>query len=309
MNEENKTIIKDLLIKLEILRNGLIDERKKNKNYLDKIKELENILQRKDNEIVELNKKKFDLEANLTFEKSKRTQNKQNKKKNIDDNQVNQWEEIINEQGFRLRNLNTQLIDERESFDQQKIQFQTLITLQNQKLDDLKKKYEIVNQENIDLTQKQKDIKVMLDKFDEEKKEYLEKFQRYQNDKIEVQNKNVELQNQLDVVRKEKYQKEKDIEELNKKIDEMAIKLNDMKTLLLNKQLSPKAFKVEMIKPKKILDITFRENTMMENYEMVLKGKSKKEMEEHINILDITEFKINEKDKNIVEIQYFVSKL
>jgi predicted nucleic acid-binding Zn-ribbon protein len=91
----------------------------------------------------------------------------------------------------------------------------------------------------------------MLEKFEEEKEDYLGKFQRYQNDKIEVQNKNVELQNQLDVVRKEKYQKENDIQELNKKIDEMAIKLNDMKTLLLNKQLSPKTFKVEMIKPKK----------------------------------------------------------
>jgi hypothetical protein len=48
---------------------------------------------------------------------------------------------------------------------------------------------------------------------------------------------------------------------------------------------------------------------MMENYEMVLKYKSKKDIEEHINILDITEFKINEKDNNIVDIQYFVSKL
>ena len=138
--KEEKNKIKDLLIKLQILRNGLIDERKKNKNYLDKIKDLEAILQRKDNEIVELTKKKFDLEANLLFEKSKKPQIKQNKKKNIDESQVNKYEEIINEQGFRLRNLNSQLQDEREAFDQQKIQFQTLITLQNQKFDDLQKK-------------------------------------------------------------------------------------------------------------------------------------------------------------------------
>mgnify|MGYP002624549464 FL=1 len=222
---------------------------------------------------------------------------------------MNQWEEIINEQGFRLRNLNTQLMDERESFDQQKMHYQTLLTLQKEKLDNLQKKYEIVNQENIDLSQKQKDITIMLNKFEEEKKNYLSTFERYQNDKIETQNKNVELQNQLDVIRKEKYQKENDIKELNKKIDEMAIKLNDMKSLLLNKQLSPKTFKVEMIKPKKTIDITFRENTMMENYEIVFKGKSKKDLEEHINILDITEFQINEKEKNRVDIKYFVSKL
>ena len=66
MAEDKKT--KDLLIKLQILTNGLIEERKKSQNYLNKIKELEKILQAKDNEIVILSKVKFDLQTDLTFE-------------------------------------------------------------------------------------------------------------------------------------------------------------------------------------------------------------------------------------------------
>lgn len=308
--KEEKNKIKDLLIKLQILRNGLIDERKKNKNYLDKIKDLEAILQRKDNEIVELTKKKFDLEANLLFEKSKKPQIKQNKKKNIDESQVNKYEEIINEQGFRLRNLNSQLQDEREAFDQQKIQFQTLITLQNQKFDDLQKKYDKVNKENIELSKNQENVNLMLKKFEEEKKEYLEKFERYQNDKIEVQNKNVEYQEQLDKLRKERFDSKKEIEELKKKNDDMAIKLNEMKILLVNKKLTKKSFKVEMIgKGKKLIEIVFQRNAMMDNYEMIIKGKNKNESEEHINLLDIINFQNNDKDKNRVDIKYIVSKI
>ena len=45
MAEDEKT--KDLLIKLQILTNGLLEEKKKSQNYLDKIKELEKMLQKK----------------------------------------------------------------------------------------------------------------------------------------------------------------------------------------------------------------------------------------------------------------------
>ena len=96
MAEDGKT--KDLLIKLQILTNGLIEERKKSQHYLDKIKELEKILETKDNEIILLSKAKFDLQADLTFERSKRD-TKQGGKKFSKEMQIEQYEEIINEQG------------------------------------------------------------------------------------------------------------------------------------------------------------------------------------------------------------------
>ena len=39
--------VKDLLIKLQVLTNGLIEERKKSKSYLDRIKEYEESLEKK----------------------------------------------------------------------------------------------------------------------------------------------------------------------------------------------------------------------------------------------------------------------
>ena len=305
MAKENDKM-KDLLIKLQILTNGLVEERKKSKNYLDKIKELEKILQQKDNEVVDLTKQKFELQANLTFEKSKK-QGKTNKKKNIDENQINQYEEIINEQGFRLRDLNSKLINEKESFNQQKEQFQLLIKQQNQQIVDLKTKFEKTDKENTELMKRQENINSMLTKFEEEKKEYKLNFERYENDKVKVQNKNVELQNQLDKLRKENYEKDNEIEELKKKNEDISVQLNDMKKLLVDKQLTPKSFKVEMIKPKKLIEIIFQKNREMENYEIIIKGKNKKEDDEHINILDVSCFQINEKDKNRVDIEYMVS--
>ncbi len=133
MAEKNDKI-EDLLEQLENLNNYLTEERKKSKNYLEKIKDLEEILQKKDNEVVELRKQKFELQASLNFEKSKKPEKSNNKKNNIDNKQLNQYEEIINEQGFRLRELNCKLNNEKDNFNQQKEQFQAIIKHQNKQL-------------------------------------------------------------------------------------------------------------------------------------------------------------------------------
>ena len=87
----------------------------------------------------------------------------------------------------------------------------------------------------------------------------------------------------------------------------MAVQLNEMKINLLNKKLSAKSFKVEMIKPKKIIEIIFQKNKEEDKYEMVIKGKNKKGIDEYINLLDVGSFLINDKDKNRVDIEYTVS--
>ena len=48
---QGKDKTKDLLIKLQILTNGLIEERKKSKNYLEKIRVLEKCFQQNDKEV------------------------------------------------------------------------------------------------------------------------------------------------------------------------------------------------------------------------------------------------------------------
>ena len=256
MAEAEKT--KDLLIKLQILTNGLIEERKKSQSYLDRIKELEKILQTKDNEIVLLSKAKFDLQADLTFERSKRDP-KQGGKKFTKEMQIEQYEEIINEQGYKLRTINNQLTNERESFEQQKTDFQTIIKTQSSKMEQMKLELETERKENNELRKKQNDIDEMLKKYEEEKIQYKGQFERYQLDKIEVQKKNIELQETIDKLRKEGVEKENQINELVKNSENLANRLNDLKSAIVNKQLTKKTFTVEQMgKGKKIIEIIFQ---------------------------------------------------
>lgn len=310
MAEDEKT--KDLLIKLQILTNGLIEERKKSQSYLDRIKELEKILQTKDNEIVLLSKAKFDLQADLTFERSKRDP-KQGGKKFTKEMQIEQYEEIINEQGYKLRTINNQLTNERESFEQQKTDFQTIIKTQSSKMEQMKLELETKRKENNELRKKQNDIDEMLKKYEEEKIQYKGQFERYQLDKIEVQKKNIELQEIIDKLRKEGVEKENQINELVKNSENLANRLNDLKSAIVNKQLTKKTFTVEQMgKGKKIIEIIFQKkkdsDSDKDEYEMVIINKQKNEVKEHINLLDISGFLINEKDKNRVDISYTVSK-
>ena len=310
MAEDEKT--KDLLIKLQILTNGLIEERKKSQSYLDRIKELEKILQTKDNEIVILSKAKFDLQADLTFERSKRDP-KQGGKKFTKEMQIEQYEEIINEQGYKLRTINNQLTNERESFEQQKTDFQTIIKTQSSKMEQMKLELETERKENNELRKKQNDIDEMLKKYEEEKIQYKGQFERYQLDKIEVQKKNIELQEIIDKLRKEGVEKENQINELVKNSENLANRLNDLKSAIVNKQLTKKTFTVEQMgKGKKIIEIIFQKkkdsDSDKDEYEMVIINKQKNEVKEHINLLDISGFLINEKDKNRVDISYTVSK-
>ena len=310
MAEDEKT--KDLLIKLQILTNGLIEERKKSQSYLDRIKELEKILQTKDNEIVLLSKAKFDLQADLTFERSKRDP-KQGGKKFTKEMQIEQYEEIINEQGYKLRTINNQLTNERESFEQQKTDFQTIIKTQSSKMEQMKLELETERKENNELRKKQNDIDEMLKKYEEEKIQYKGQFERYQLDKIEVQKKNIELQETIDKLRKEGIEKENQINELVKNSENLANRLNDLKSAIVNKQLTKKTFTVEQMgKGKKIIEIIFQKkkdsDSDKDEYEMVIINKQKNEVKERINLLDISGFLINEKDKNRVDISYTVSK-
>ncbi len=304
---ENNDKIKDLLIKLQILTNGLLEERKKSTTYLEKIKDLEKLLQKKDNEVVELTKQKFDLQAALTFEKSKNQKIEENgKKKNFDEKQITHYENIINEQGFRLKDLNCKLANEKVNFKAQIEQYKIFLEKQNGQLLDYKKKYEKANEENKSLTERNDELKKENEDLKVDNLGYKKKFGEYQNDKIKVQNKNVELQNQLDELRKENFEKEEEIKNLKNNNQNMGVQLNEMKNNLLNKKLNKKSFKAEIFKTKKIIEIIFQQNKEEEKdkYEMIIKGKSKKD--EIINLLDINQFEINDKDKTRIDIEYTV---
>ena len=323
--------IKDLLIKLQVLTNGLIEERKKSQSYLDRIKEYEQSLQKKDAEIADLTREKFDLKSKLTLEKSKQATNKKNDsyfssflnkfmEKPVDDSKVGKLEEKINQQKFEIKDLTQRLMEEKESFDQQKIKFQTMITLQNQQMAELKKNLEntkkekekeVPNEELI-LSHKEK-IDSLNRKFNLEKDEYEKKLAEY---RIELKDQKEKCEN-LEVALS-KYKEAYDARTVENNAMKLQItsldsQLNQAKVEIKNKQLAPRMFQVErikdgLVKNKKTMTITFQWNRKKNVCEVIFRRMKKGGVKEDVvNIVDISQFKINDKKKENVDIVFTVS--
>ena len=308
---------RDLLIKLQILTNGLVDERKKSASYLQKIKELEKTLQQKENELVDLNKEKFDLKSALAIEKSKKAIKKEEsggffsrrRGNTVDLGKLSEYEELINQQKFEIKDLTSRLMDEKETFDQQKIKFQTLITLQNQQMKELNDKITKLNEENNKLLKKKENVNLMLVKFEVDKKSYEDKFNEYEQEKKTLEKQNTEQKVEIENLKNDNEKKDNEIKSNKKLLDELAVKLNSMKMELLDRQLSPKSFKVEKIKDgvmgsKKLMTVKFYKNSVKDTYEiMFIQGDEK----ESVNLLDLSKFSINDKTPNRVDVSYIVN--
>ena len=323
--------IKDLLIKLQVLTNGLIEERKKSQSYLDRIKEYEQSLQKKDAEIADLTREKFDLKSKLTLEKSKQAPNKKNDsyfssflnkfmEKPVDDSKVGKLEEKVNQQKYEIKDLTQRLMEEKESFDQQKIKFQTMITLQNQQMAELKKNLEnskkekekeVPNEELI-LSHKEK-IDSLNRKFNLEKDEYEKKLAEY---RIELKDQKEKCEN-LEVALS-KYKEAYDARTVENNAMKLQItnldsQLNQAKVEIKNKQLAPRMFQVErikdgLVKNKKTMTITFQWNRKKNVCEVIFRRMKKGGIKEDVvNIVDISQFKMNDKKKENVDIVFTVS--
>ena len=69
--------IKDLSIKLQILTSALVAEREKTANYVAKIKEFEQMIIKKETQITNANKAKFDMQSELSTLTKKQKKTKQ----------------------------------------------------------------------------------------------------------------------------------------------------------------------------------------------------------------------------------------
>ena len=307
--QRGEITIKDLLIKLQVLSNGLIEERKKSQGYLNRIKEYEESTQKKDSEIVDLTKEKFELKSKLTLERSKTGDSNRN--------EYTKLVEKFNQQKFEIKDLSQRVMEEKESYDQQKIKFQTMITLQDQQIAELKKNLQNVKTEvpKVEVVSEEKEkMEALTRKFNLERDQYEGQISKAKNElneekeKIETINKKLlEYKNAYDA---------KNIENKNMKnqIGDLNSQIKNLKQELHNKQLSPRMFQVEkikdgVIKNKKVMTITFRWNKDKNRCEVVFKrmkhgGKIKEEI---VNITDISQFKVSDKKKETIDIVFFVS--
>ena len=170
--------IKDLTIKLQVLTNALVEERKKTQNYVTKIKEFEQMIAKKDNEIVNLNKQKFDLQSDLSLAK-KNTKDKTDvklnqvvntffNKDNINFDLFDRVKEENSALKFEYKELQKRCIEEHENCDQQKIKFDTLVALQDQQIKEAEKKVEELEREKVEQIKSNLSIQNLVSGFDEE---------------------------------------------------------------------------------------------------------------------------------------------
>ncbi len=309
--------IKDLLIKLQILAQGLIIERKKSSNYLEKIKHYEELIQTKDQSITDLNKDKFDLQSKLSLERSKNGPKKKTGKIGnlvgnfFSDNQNNekltQLEQEINKLKYEKKNLLQSLAEDKEKFEQEQMKLQTSIALQTTKINQLEKEKEDLREELRNLAMQRESVNKMIQDFEDNKYKYDEQYKKFKLENEEYIKQATDSLIRLEEKNKECYQKDKALKDLKKERDDLIGKLVEMKKEMKNQKIRKIDFKVEkvegLLSHNKQMTITFNKDEKTNKFEMIIKYDNNKE--EKINIMNINDFKkSNEKDKNKFDINY-----
>ena len=342
LEQKGELQIKDLLLKLQVLTYGIIEERKKSQSYLQRIKEFEATLQKKDSEIVELTKAKFDLQSKLTLELSKKSLSKKNDgyisslinkftEKPADQGYVTELEEKINQLKFEVKDLTQRLMEEKETFDQQKIKFQTMITLQNnnilklQKDLEKEKKYqrELIEQKStpvVDTESKEK-LRRLSIKFAQQKDEYDDKISKIKRE-LDLEKKKEEereiLKKEIEKYKEELYLKIAENDAMKNQVSILNKQITQAKNDVRDSKLQDRFFQVErikdgLVKNKKPMALLFRwirgTNDEKGRCEVVFRstqlGGSMKELA--VNLLDFKTFKYHDRKKDYFDVCFMVS--
>lgn len=336
--------IKDLLLKLHVLTYGIIEERKKSQTYLGRIKELQDSLQKKEVEVVELTKSKFDLQSKLSLELSKKSQNKKadgyfssimNKISNkpADSAYVNELEGKVNQLNFEIKDLSQRLMESNESFDQQKMQFQMMITLQKQEmakvqkqLEEEKKNVKVVEKveyKSVEDTESKNKLKALTDELRQRKGEYELQIENLNNE-LEKEKKNKDeikkLSAELEEAKAECEMKKIENKSMKTQVSKLDKDLAKAKLEAKDSKLGERFFQVDRVKDA-LLKSKTKPMTLLFRYipgDKNSKGRCEVvvKMEKHggvlkeqtVNILDFKTFKVNDKKKDIFDLDYIVSK-
>ena len=325
--------LKEVLLKLQALTKSIQEEKSKSQSYLERIKEFESSLQEKDAEIEDLTKEKFDLKSKLSLEKSKQAPPKKNTSlfstlmntimDKPDDSKVKKLEEKINQQNFEIKDLSQRLMEQKENFDQQKIQFQTMITLQNQQLNELKEKLEEAKaqkaqqkDEKPEIDEKE-EIELLTNNFNRERDEYSKMIEEYKNELKESREKKKELDKKITEFEENFTYRNVENNAMNKQMSKYVEQINKLKIEIHEKQLTDRIFQVEkpsdgigIGKSKKVMTIMFTWNKLKNIIEVKFrrpKDGGKSTYEDIVNILDIKTFGKSSNKSDTIDISFIVS--
>ena len=334
---KNNPFVKDLWFKLDVLKKGIVDERKKTAILVSKVKQLEEELDTKTNE-----NKKLNEEIKIFKEQNNTENNNTNNTNNINDKQselalISAKEEIkkLNEQIINLKleqestnNKMKKTLDETEDL---KKEYQTQIRLLSEANDSIIKEYKTLKSEKSNLdkefinmkieSKKQSNIpppelvrekeqlireknKLLIEKdrliSEKEHFEALIKDYKKSKDEAMIQLEACLKKNSQLVLENQTYKDSIYNHEINS--GKMAQKLAEYKNIIISMNLRNQVFHVKklgLISHNEI-DIIFGKG-QNGNYVMRIDEKNNSEM---INILDVESFFQNDKKKNKVDISY-----
>ena len=327
---KQNAFVKDLVVKLDVLKKGVVDERKKTALLISKIKQLEEELNNKNNEIKKLSQEKLNPEEQTSLNNNNDTPKKVEDKKSemaliLAKEEIRKLnEQIINLQ-LEQENRNNKMKKTNEETEDLKKEYQVQIKLLSEandsiikelknlknenktlekKLDEEKKRAEnIINSVPIQELMRDKEILIReKDKLLLEKEHFEALITDYKKSKDEAMGqldaclkKNGEL-----VLENQTYKDSIYTHEVNS--GKMAQKLAEYKNIILNMSLRNQVFHVKKVGliSQNEMDIIFGKDKNG-NYVMRIDEKNNSEM---IDILDVESVNQNEKKKNRIDISY-----
>ena len=305
---QNNSYVKDLIMKMNILSNGLINERKKSALLQKKNEELQKQYEIKENECLELNKKIKDLES---FKK-KFSQNNTN----TNNNEITNNDKINNEiiiqkfadeiSSLKLENedLKLKLNNSMTNLDNKIKQYSKIIEVQTEKLTKKENENMELKKNIFELNEKINNnsniSKEEIENLKKEKNHFEILFKQTENEKKEIKNKYEESLNNIKNLEEEKKNNLEKIHQQEINGIKLAQKLTEYKNLLIELNTKIQIFHVQRINTftKSEMDITFGKDKN-NNFVMKIDDGNSASL---VNIEDIESVK--QLDKNILEIKY-----
>lgn len=277
--------IKDLETKLFVLAQGLRDEKEKSKDYLAKLKELEETLTKKDNDIALLTKAKQDLQASIALEKKTLKDTNQVKLNSVvnklfTSDKVNftefdKMQDINAALRFENRALSKQCLENTEDLDQKKMKFAT--TLAEKEMEITKengfKQYYLNKQK--ELEEKKKNGENLIKDFDTIEATYLNEIKKI-DDNIDIKNSEIVKFMTSNEDRKKSIlePKNRKIIQMKEQVTQQCKMLDELKNKSEQSSLETVTFdridKIEGLMKKRKVNVTFEYNNKSGKYEMIL---------------------------------------
>ena len=301
--------IKDLLNKLKILKNGVIEERKKSQGYLARMKEYEKVLQEKDNEIEVITKEKFQLDKELKAEKAKKSKktfsfnsvmDKIFHKEKFSKDKLNK----IQEENDKLRSANKEMEikikDEESLYEQEKFKFQAQLTLKANQLKELQSELAQIEKEKKEIAQREENMRDKKLEYDSNKSKYEEKLFT-ERTKLTESNNELKITASLkEEINEQIVKAEKDYNGLKKQLDDVTDQLREINNLSQPSNVTKREFKAKKIaKFSEVIITIIFEKVPKTNQYFIRVGD-----ELNIKFTSITSFAPNDKSPNRFDITY-----